>query len=232
MKKIKLIFIVIIGAILLSNSTWAMAGTPASGYAIYTNNELGFSFKYPKQWHLKETPKGIRGSLLLELSGKGTSIDCYFYEDHSKQIKTMGDKLDSIKLHARKKIIVNNIHKINVKGGEVFIGEGISTGWGVKGKKYEVGFLYLSSHSKKSILKSSIPDEQFKNIDYLFVDPTSEELVFAPNVTMDNIDESDIPEILKHDLLRAHFNIIVEFFPLGLSDRNEYIKMLKSIVVY
>ncbi|MFA4966836.1 MAG: hypothetical protein WC624_01285 [Candidatus Margulisiibacteriota bacterium] len=59
----------------------------------------------------------------------------------------------------------------------------------------------------RSIAKSEIPIDQFDKVKGLFIDPNSENLVFKPNISEENIEKIDIPVELKAVLQQAHKGI-------------------------
>lgn len=118
------------------------------GYKTYKNKELGFSFKYPKNWYFNKYEKqGFYYYILSNRENRTSTsslsenevIEMEIYEtrlpDHGQQtkgniIRKISEGLDSIKY----------FKEINIKGGTVYLVRGSSTM--VIGEA-DFGYLYL-----------------------------------------------------------------------------------------
>jgi len=165
-----IILIALIILMLLGDKTGvAMGGVGEKGYKTYKNNELGFSFKYPKQWYLEETPRQLiqdnRGALLFDLinfdpnketelpSNKLTQIDCNYFEDQIKASINAVNSTERIKSKIKKNMKIEKIEQLKIKRGIVLLAAGYPYNEGIKGHKYEVAYLYLAGKKGRYILE-------------------------------------------------------------------------------
>jgi hypothetical protein len=134
-------------------------------YKTYINGELGFSFKYPKQWFLVETPKGLRGgTLLLDLLNYDPNNEPNIgIEEESDIVISIWQDSGSIPLNIardKKKRIISHYSEANkyagsevykiktvdtfkVKGGELFRVRGQCQPYKLPAKEYDSWLLYL-----------------------------------------------------------------------------------------
>ena len=138
----------------------------ASGtYKIYKNNDLGYSFKYPKKWYLEETPAYRRGGALeFELANfdwhkesyppmeERVLISGFIWRDTNDAFPRNSDEIITriIKNHQEvtksnpfEKYDIKEIDKFEVVNGTVFHVTGKQSHYKEKDSKYDVWVIYF-----------------------------------------------------------------------------------------
>jgi len=138
--------------------------TPGA-YKIYKNDELGFSFKYPKEWYLNRYEK--LGFYYYILSNRESRISKSLSEDEIFEIEIyetrLPDRGQQTKGNIIKKISegldsIKYFKEINVKEGTVYLVRGSSTM--IIGDA-DFGYLYLIDKKDESGEKSNYLIEFF-----------------------------------------------------------------------
>lgn len=178
-------------------------------YKTYKNDDLSYSFKYPKGWYLTETPKGWRGGALeFELTNynphkepkiafeERAEISGFIVRDSyntpPKDTKEIINRIiknyqDANKYNSTEGYNIREINKVEIKNGIVFFVKGTEYHYKAEETKYEVWLLYFHLNDGSTYFR-------------------------------------DLTKMTPA-------NIIVQIFP-GRSNKDIFMKIIKSIVIY